>query len=378
MSKYELTISADYVPDWGVVEAVRELFQNALDQETSNPTNKMFFSYDEQDQVLEIGNKHSTLEASSLLLGKTSKANDDLTIGQFGEGYKLAMLILLREDLKVTVYNYNKREVWNPRFVNSRKYNGEKILTVFTSTFIFTNPPTNSLIIKVEGVTKDMYDLIVESNLHLRGYGETLESNKGKVLKDPDLKGKVFVSGLFVVEYTDLEYGYDFPPHILKLKRDRSMVSSFDIKSKSADLWDSVKDQDKSTFVNMIMRSSNDTSHYWSGRYSQGVKKEVYDAFKLKNGENAIALSSSANLKTFMEEHPEAVPVVVASSIFDIISEDDRYQEDMDSYFKEINRTTSQKLERWGEKVDEYGSVSTDLWHEFDEILEEVKELEGK
>lgn len=378
MSKYELTISADYVPDWGVVEAVRELFQNALDQETSNPTNKMFFSYDEQDQVLEIGNKHSTLEASSLLLGKTSKANDDLTIGQFGEGYKLAMLILLREDLKVTVYNYNKREVWNPRFVNSRKYNGEKILTVFTSSFIFTNPPTNSLIIKIEGVTKDMYDLIVESNLHLRGYGETLESNKGKVLKDPDLKGKVFVSGLFVVEYTDLEYGYDFPPHILKLKRDRSMVSSFDIKSKSADLWDSVKDQDKSTFINMIMRSSNDTSHYWSGRYSQGVKKEVYDAFKLKNGENAIALSSSANLKTFMEEHPEAVPVVVASSIFYIISEDDRYQEDINSYFKEINRTTSQKLKRWGEKVDEYGSVSTDLWYEFDEILEEVKELEGK
>jgi hypothetical protein len=288
------------------------------------------------------------------------------------------MLILLREDLKVTIYNYNKREVWNPRLVNSRRFNGERILTVFTSSFIFTNPPTNSLIIKVEGITKDMYESIVESNLHLRGFGETYESNKGKVLRDSDLKGKVFVNGLFVIEYDWLEYGYDFPPHLLKLKRDRSMVSSFDIKSKSAELWDSVKDQDKGAFVNMIVGSSNDTSYYWSGNYDEAVKREVYDAFKMKNGENAIALKSSVNLKTFMEEHPDASPVVVPDSLFHIISGDPRHDEELQSYFREINRTVSQKLERWGEKVDERGSVSSELWREFEEILEEVKELEGK
>lgn len=45
MTKFELTISTNYVPDWTYVEALRELFQNALDQQTENPANKMLFEY---------------------------------------------------------------------------------------------------------------------------------------------------------------------------------------------------------------------------------------------------------------------------------------------------------------------------------------------
>lgn len=40
-SKYELTISTNYVPDWTYIEAFRELFQNAIDNEITNPDNKM-------------------------------------------------------------------------------------------------------------------------------------------------------------------------------------------------------------------------------------------------------------------------------------------------------------------------------------------------
>ena len=105
-SKIELTIAPSYVPSWGIVEAVRELFQNALDQQKQNPTNKMSWEYDPEAQRLRICNKYSTLEASSLLLGATTKADDTSTIGQFGEGYKIATLVLLRNDKKITFYNY--------------------------------------------------------------------------------------------------------------------------------------------------------------------------------------------------------------------------------------------------------------------------------
>lgn len=32
MKKLELTIASDYVPSWTIVDGIRELFQNALDQ----------------------------------------------------------------------------------------------------------------------------------------------------------------------------------------------------------------------------------------------------------------------------------------------------------------------------------------------------------
>ena len=52
MRKYELSISADYVPGWGVTEAVREFFQNSIDEETRDSSNKMLFEYDEAEEKL--------------------------------------------------------------------------------------------------------------------------------------------------------------------------------------------------------------------------------------------------------------------------------------------------------------------------------------
>ena len=62
MRKYELSISADYVPKWGTTEAIREYFQNSIDEETRDASNKMFFSYDSATQTIRIGNKHSDLD----------------------------------------------------------------------------------------------------------------------------------------------------------------------------------------------------------------------------------------------------------------------------------------------------------------------------
>ena len=110
-TKIELTIAPNYVPSWGIVEAIRELFQNALDQQEQYPDNEMDWSYDEDEQKITISNKTSTLTAQTLLLGATSKAGDVSTIGQFGEGYKIATLVLLRNNKKITFYNYGAKEV---------------------------------------------------------------------------------------------------------------------------------------------------------------------------------------------------------------------------------------------------------------------------
>lgn len=48
--RYELTFSMNYVKDWTYVEAFRELFQNAIDNEIQNPENKMLFAFDEEEE----------------------------------------------------------------------------------------------------------------------------------------------------------------------------------------------------------------------------------------------------------------------------------------------------------------------------------------
>lgn len=373
MGKFELTISKDYVPDWGVKEAVRELFQNALDQETVTPDNAMFFAYDEEAGVLEIGNKHSVLEPSSLLLGQTSKLNDELTIGQFGEGYKLAMLILLRNDLKVTFYNYGKKEVWKPRFVNSRRYKQE-VLTVFTEKKFWEREPDNSLIIKIEGITAEMYDEVTESNLHLSGINAYRESaSYGKLLEDDELRGKIFVNGLYVTEDTSLEYGYDFLPKVLKLKRDRSMVSSFDLKTTITKLWKTLDGDNTSEMAKMIVNNTSDLNYvHYDYRVKQEVSESVFDTFKEQHGENAIAITDDVPIDIFMEEHPECKPVVVPSGMHDIITNDPRYDEEIEEYFVEIDRTPKEKLSVWFEKLKENNYIGSDLEEEFEEIMKDL------
>ena len=58
-SKFELSIDVNYVNSWGVVEAIRELFQNAYDESVQQPENEYFFSYDKESYCILIGNKKS-------------------------------------------------------------------------------------------------------------------------------------------------------------------------------------------------------------------------------------------------------------------------------------------------------------------------------
>lgn len=57
MKRFELGMSINYCSTWGVVEAVREIFQNALDAQTANPDNEMYFGYDKDKETLFVGNK---------------------------------------------------------------------------------------------------------------------------------------------------------------------------------------------------------------------------------------------------------------------------------------------------------------------------------
>ena len=178
-SKFELSISTDYVSDWGLVEAFRELFQNALDNEIVNPENKMGWAYDEKEGKVTITNKTSKLSARTLLLGGGTKKDDNRTIGKHGEGYKIAFMVLLRNGKQITVYNYGANEVWEVKLVKSRKYDGAEVTTVFVEKEPFwSKVPNNDLTIEVTGITPEEYETLVEKNLNLRKEVNSIKGSK--------------------------------------------------------------------------------------------------------------------------------------------------------------------------------------------------------
>ena len=93
--KYNLNLTENYVAHWGLTEAIRELLANNIDE-----SGTMSYSAQTQvnptDRLSEI--KFTTsreLPLDVFLLGYSVKANNH-AIGQYGEGLKLAMLVLTR------------------------------------------------------------------------------------------------------------------------------------------------------------------------------------------------------------------------------------------------------------------------------------------
>ena len=104
-NKITLPLSHLYVHHWTVHEALRELFQNAIDRQKEKTECSLFFSFIKEEEKFIIGNKKTTIGVDTLVLGNTDKALNDEALGQFGEGYKLALIVLLRQKLTVLIHN---------------------------------------------------------------------------------------------------------------------------------------------------------------------------------------------------------------------------------------------------------------------------------
>lgn len=238
MKKYELGLGRNYVADWNVWSGIREFIQNAIDQSKTIEDNKMSIDYDEETQVLKICNKKSVLEHHTLLLGNSSKKDDGKTIGMFGEGYKLALLVLTREGKNVTIYNYGKREVWTARFSKLKKYDYVETLIVEVDTaFPWTKVPNNDLTVQIEGITPDEFEIVKENTLMLKGDYIYYPTKFGNILEGEQFSGQIYINGLKVCDKPEFKYGYDIKPAYLKIGRDRNLIDSYDIQRIARRMW---------------------------------------------------------------------------------------------------------------------------------------------
>ena len=307
MSRFELGMSLDYCSNWCVADAVREFFQNAKDEETVNSDNKMYFNY--ENEVLTIGNKLSKLDTKTLLMGVSSKRNNSDTIGNFGEGYKVATVVLMRNNVTVKIYNNEAKEVWTSKIVDSRRY-GTKIVVFDIEKKLFKKD--YDLVIELHGITSEMYETIKERILDLHeDLGKRMYSADGMLLLDKRYSGNIYVGGLFVCHNNYLKWGYDFVPSMIKLDRDRGLVDTFDLKFAISNLVSNIADADfiaknfdspDLQFISTYLKSHDN-------KYKR-VGEIIYNDFIDEYGDDAFPCSS---MDEFNEYHKQGYNTVLVT-----------------------------------------------------------------
>lgn len=321
MSRYELTISTSYVPDWTYVEAVRELFQNAIDNEAQTPENKMEFEYDPSSQTLIISNRTSVLEVNSLLLGVSTKRDEENTIGKHGEGYKIAFMVLAREGRAITVRNYGKREVWEVRLIKSRRFGNERIAVVDINKSIWNKVPNSSLVVEIEGITPYEYEDIKKSNLNIQedvaGVEVTVDRAVSKVLTASHESGNIYINGLYVCNCKYLNFGYSLSPKIIQLDRDRRMVSDFNMTwASSRLLLEAYKQGDLHKEIEELINKSAQDVQYLkaSGGYTYSaeirtIANNMAKGFIERHGASAVPVATTEQLDRINRDSSRAVLV---------------------------------------------------------------------
>lgn len=346
----ELPLSRNYIRDWGVKEAVRELIQNAIDSPTA-------MEYAFIGDTLTIGNRDVTLDHKTLILGNTSKANDSSKIGNFGEGYKLALLVLAREGIPVTVRNGNQD--WIPSFRHSDTY-GDEVLCI--DMFEVDTYITDRLEFRITGLNNALSNEIYDSCLIMQPeMPDAIKTKRGQIL--PSRPGKLYVGSLYVCD-TELTYGYDISPDYIQLDRDRMAVSTFDLKIITKEMWFDTAQWDE---VAVKMEEGIPDLEYAGFGAPELVKEACYRQFS-KQHPGAIVANSHKEMQEMVAKGMTKVVQVNSSSYYSAVSSSDAYKRDISHITK--NMTPQEHLKSWAERNQRM--MSLPLRQEFKKVIEEA------
>ncbi len=322
-----LTMAKTYVSDWGFWEAVRELAQNTLDHKDKTGEH-ISVGYHRQTKKLLITSANYKLSRSSLVLGVSDKTDDNVARGQFGEGYKLALLVLVRLGLDIKIYNQD--EIWVPSF----EYDEELDIELLTIKIYANDTKSKSLIFVISGTTRDMALKIKNRLIIDRENSIGFKTDYGTILTEERFKGKIFAGGLYVcTPDLELEHGFDFDPEHVELGRDRGLIDSFNVQWLASKMWLSIKEDD-TTALSEAVKSIYTGGFHSSTEYvgsvanrnkqvSDGVAEKFYEEFP----NTAMPVTSEQERKEVLINYDNAVPVVVNPSVKRVVQSTTKFKE---------------------------------------------------
>lgn len=284
----ELPITADYVSDWGPWEGIRELVQNAVDEQDLNG-HQMNITHD--GEWLRVRSVGADMNRSALLLGKTAKKDVEKARGQFGEGLNLAFLALTRAGLDIECRT--QTEKWKPRLGLSEEYAGETVLIVNTRKM-----PTHVSWVEVavripaeDWVTMKSRFLFIDPPPE----GQYVKTSYGTILLEKRRKGMVYVKGIFVAMKDKITHGYDMDR--VKLDRDRRVVDTFDLSWNASQMYQEAIARDdgmvQRTYA-MLRDGCEDVRYIGTLYVGEEVRQKIVAAFEAEHGKNAMPVTSIA------------------------------------------------------------------------------------
>ena len=231
MARIPLSVSSDYLPDWGVYHGLRELVQNYIDsQDDSGVEGEIRFVGGLAKGKVFLTNKGAKpLNRDALLFGVTSKVDRRDQRGQFGEGMKVGTLALVRAGRSVTIRT--QTETWSASLTPSKEFGGRSVLTFDTRK---RTDFTDTVEVEIDYVTRDEWKEIEAAFMFMHGEVASHRGYSGSILLDNKHKDTVFSKGILVKKMENMRFGYDLSD--LTINRDRSMIDEWDVRSNVVNL----------------------------------------------------------------------------------------------------------------------------------------------
>lgn len=302
-------INLSYREQWENWEAIREVVQNALDA-----GNKKNIELKKEDGDLIVSDTGEGMSVRHLILGVSEKDRGDR--GQFGEGLKIALVVLKRLGYDVTIKSDNLEIKTDTTDIAD-----EKCLQLHYKEY-------DDIVFDGTKVVIHAYDgeLYRDRFVGIGNNSEVIESTPyGDLLED----GGVYVKDIYVDDY-DTKFGYNLDD--LEIGEDRSIANEWSLKRNIRNVWGEI---DNKELWSELFEVIKDGKYYegkmdWRSatlsRSSKNVVREAFgDVFDTPSGKKAVLSTTESDSREAKWRGAKTVNNHRLSGLSDVLTTDDEY-----------------------------------------------------